>query len=166
MKATAIEIARLLERNGIAPIAAEGTNAREAARGGREGNLCILHTGDRDLAVFTIGEHRAEGAPPHDFAEALPMIEQLRAEGGVPNDASFEHMLADLLVKATKLYEESGATKFELASLHLHPTSYHIGEATLIHDKPLHVTARLEPHSHDRRAVFDHRHGDALKNPK
>ncbi len=166
MKATATEIERLLERSGIAPLGVGGTNAAEAARGGREANLCILRTDGRDVVVFTIGSARAEGTPPRDLTEALAIVQSLRTQAAVPDDASFEHMLGDLLVKATKVYEESGATKFELASLHLHPTSYHVGKATLIHEKPLHLTARLDPHSHDNRAVFDHRHGDSLKNPK
>ncbi len=166
MEATKTEIDRLLERSGIAPLEIHGTDSSAAARGGREGNLCIVRSDGRDIAVLTVGNGRADGPVPHNLAEALAIVQMLRAKAAIPDDASFEHMLGDLLVKATKLFEESGATKFELGSLRLHPTSYHAGSATLIHDKPLHVGARLEPDSHDRRAVFDHRHGDSIKNPK
>ena len=166
MKATNGEIEQLLARHGIAPLAMRGSDSMEAARGGRAASLCIAREGNAEILTVTVGGKRAGGNPPHGIAEARAIVEALRSEAALPNDRSFEHMLADLLVKAAKIFEETGATKFEMSSIRLHPTSYHIGEATLIHDKPLHVKARLESDSHDRHAVFNHRHGDSTKFPK
>jgi len=166
MRATDNEIARLLARYGIAPLAVRGSDSMKAARRGRMANLLIAREENAEILTLTVGGKRTRSNRPHDLAEARAIVVALRSAAALPDDPSFEHMLADLLVKAAKLFEETGATRFELSSLRLHPTSYHIGKATLLHDKPLHIKARLEPDSHDRRAVFDHRHGDSTKNPK
>jgi hypothetical protein len=166
MKATDAEIERLLARHGIAALGIRGGDSIEASRGGWAANLCITHSGGSDTLALTISGVRAEGHPPHDLADALSIVSTLRSQAAVPDDPSFEHMLADLLVKAAKVFEETEATKFELSSLRLHPTSYHIGKATLLHDKALHVKARLKPDTHDRHAVFSHRHGDSTEFPK
>lgn len=166
MRATDDEIARLLARYEIAPVAVRGSDSMKAARGGRIANLCIDREDHAERLILTVGRKEVGGDPPHDLTEARAIVGELRSEAAIPDDPSFEHMLADLLVKAVKLFEETQATRFELSSLRLHPTSYHIGKATLLHDKPLRVKARLGPDSHDRRAVFDHRHGDSIKNPK
>jgi hypothetical protein len=103
----------------------------------------------------------AVGAAGSDYRKA--------GQGGrvaISDDRGFEHMLADLLLKITKLFDQCGATRLELSPLRLHATSYHIEKAAPLHEKPLRITTRLEPDSHDRRAVFDHRHGDSIKNPK
>jgi hypothetical protein len=84
----------------------------------------------------------------------------------LPRDASFHHMLAEPLLRASKLFEDARATKLEFSLLRLHPSTYHIGAVALLAGKPLHVEARLEPDSHDRRAVFHHRHGDSTINPR
>jgi hypothetical protein len=166
MRATDDEIARLLARYKIAPLAVRGSDSMKASRGGRMANLCIAREDGAERLILTVAGKRADGNLPHDLAGARAIVGTLRSEAALPDDPSFEEMLADLLVKAAKLFEETGATRFELSSLRLHPTSYHIGKVTLLHDKPLHVKARLEPDSHDRRAVFDHRHGDSTRFPK
>jgi hypothetical protein len=166
MKATDKELARLLARYEIAPLAARGSDSMKASRGGRVADLLIAREEDAEMLTLTVGEKRTRSNLPHDLAEARAIVGTLRSEAALPNDPSFEHMLADLLMKAARLFEETGATRFELSSIRLHPTSYHVGKATLLHEKVLHVKARLKPDSHDRRAVFDHRHGDSIKNPK
>jgi hypothetical protein len=66
----------------------------------------------------------------------------------LPHDPSFERMLAELLLRASKLFENAHATKLEFSFV-----TYHIGEVTLLTDKPLHAEAR-------------HRHGDSTTNPR
>jgi len=166
MKATDVEVARLLESHGIDPVAIGGTDTLAASRGGRVGSIAVAPREIGDVMVVTVEGKSAEAAPPQTKAEALAMVTGLRTHGAIAGDASSEHMLADLLVKTAKLYHDTGASLLEFSDLHLHPTAYHIGAVTLLHDKPLHTKARLEPDSHDRRAVFDHRHGDSTKFPK
>jgi hypothetical protein len=167
MKATETEIERLLASHGIASLGTGGGDSAEAARGGRIAELRIERRDDTEsILTVTIGSHFVESRPPHDDAEAQSIIASLRSQGAIPDDASFEHMLADLLIKAAKMFEDCEATSLEFRPLHLHPASYHIGKATLIHGKALKTKARLQPDSHDRHAVFDHRHGDSTKFPR
>jgi len=128
--------------------------------------LSIDRQDGEEMLELAVGEHDVKSRAPHSDEEARKIVGLLRAQHAIPDDHSFEHMLADLLLKITKLFDECGATRLELAPLHLHATSYYIEKALLLHEKPLRITARLEPDSHDRRAVFDHRHGDSIKNPK
>ncbi len=166
MNAKKEEIEILLACHGLASPAVGGTGSAAAATGGRIADLTIERTAEGPQLGLAVDGGRSDAPLPHERQAALAIVADLRAKARLPDDASFEHMLADLLVKAAKLFEDSGATKLEFASLHLHPSSYHIGEVTLLHDKPLHLTPRLAGDSHDRRAIFDHRHGDSTKFPK
>ncbi|HVN68248.1 MAG TPA: hypothetical protein VMU38_01145 [Candidatus Binatia bacterium] len=166
MKATETEIARLLARYGIAPIETRGTASARAAAGGRTATIYLSRAEGPAQLTLSVGGVTVTAVPPNDLSGALAVVRNLQAMGGLPGDASFEHMLAGLLEKAVRLFDETGATAFALSSLHLHPTSYHIGEATLLHEKPLELKPRLEPDTHDRHAIYDHRHGDSTKFPK
>ena len=166
MKATDEQIRILLQRHGIAPLAVSGSDSAQAARGGRLGRLRLLRENGRTVLELTVGGVSTVAPPPGEPAEALAILRPLQSAHALPADESFARMLGDLLVKSAALFEDSAAVELDFSSLRLHPASYHIGSAELVTDKPLHLKARMEPDSHDRRAVFDHRHGDALKNPK
>jgi hypothetical protein len=167
MKATKAEIERLLASHGIAPLLVSGSDSAKAAQGGRIAQLRIEQDEDRpSLLTIAIAGHSAQSPVPHDLGDARAVVASLRAQGALPSDSSFEHMLADLLLKASRLFEDSEASRLAFSRVHLHPSSYHVEEVELIHEKPLHTEARLAPDSHDRRAVFDHRHGDSTEFPK
>lgn len=166
MEATREEIDILLACHGLSSPAVAGTDSAAAATGGRVADLQIERTGDGAQMHLQVGEGRCDAPAPRDRDAALAIAETLRADARLPHDASFEHMLADLFYKASKMFADSGATRLAFSPLHLHPASYHIGHVTLLHEKPLHLTPRLEHDSHDRHAVFDHRHGDSTKFPK
>jgi hypothetical protein len=166
VKVSSHEIDILFERYGIAPVTPGGTDSAGASHGGREARLCLRDGAAGATLEFSVGGAAIETRAPHTDAEAVAIVQSLQTEKAVPRDASFEHMVAHLLVKATKLFEECGGTTFELSPVRLHPTSYHIENVQLVVARPLHVAPRLDPDSHDRRAVFDHRHGDSIVNPK
>jgi hypothetical protein len=147
MKATDVEVARLLESHGIDPVAIGGNDTLLASRGGRVGSVVVAPRDSGDVMVVTVEGKSAQGVPPQTQAEALALVATLRGEGAIAGDTSSEHMLADLLVKTAKLYHDTDATLLEFRDLHLHPTAYHIGAVTLLHDKPLHTKARLESDS-------------------
>jgi hypothetical protein len=165
MKATRPQIERLFRSYGIA-VGGAGSDSRKAAQGGRVARLSIHRRDGDEMLTLAIGEHQVNSAAPHNDEAARAIVSLLRAQHAISDDHSFEHMLADLLLKITRLFDECGATRLQLSPLRLHATSYHIDKAALLHEKPLRITTRLEPDSHDRRAVFDHRHGDSIKNPK
>ncbi|HYL27149.1 MAG TPA: hypothetical protein VEW74_04885 [Candidatus Nitrosotalea sp.] len=166
LKASKAEIDRLFERYGIAPIAIAGSDSRNAARRGWLAEISIGRSEGFERLSLSIGKASVEETPPQSIADARAIVAGLRARGVVPDDASFEHMLADLLAKLTKMFDECEAEELTLTSVRLHPTSYHIGGALLRLKKPLRTKARLEPDSHDRGAVFAHRHGDSTRFPR
>lgn len=166
MNATNAEIERLFAQYGIASLAPGGTSSRDAAQGGRIAQCSIARRGSLESLVVRIGEHEIERKPPADRDEALAIASDLRRKASFSEDAGFEHLVADLLVKATRLFRECEAARLELGDVHLHDSSYHIGKARLTTRKPLHVKARLQPDSHDRWAAFNHRHGDSTRFPK
>lgn len=166
MKATLDQIERLLARHKIASTKVEGSDSAEAAQGGWQADLIIQRRPPHDVLILAVGNATFERSRPTDETSAGKIVEEIRIPARLPHDPSFEHMLAELLLRASKLFEDAHATKLEFSSLRLHRSTYHIGEVTLLTDKPLHVEARLEPDSHDRRAVFDHRHGDSTINPR
>ena len=166
MRASDAQLAQLLERYGLAPPAIGGSDSLAASRGGHIGLLRLLRDDAGAKLEFTLGRTRVTAEPPHSFEEAKQIVDQVRSEAALPHDSSFEHMVAGLLLKATTLFEECTASCFELRSLHLHPTSYHIGGATLIHPKPIRVKAPLDGKSREVRSVFSVRPGASMRPPR
>jgi hypothetical protein len=166
VKATVDQIERLLARHKIASTKVEGSDSAASAHGGWRADLTIQRRPPHDIVILDVGNATLERSRPTDETSARKIVAEIRIAARLPHDPSFEHMLAELLLRASNLFEDVHATTLEFSSLRLHSSTYHIGEVTLLTDKPPHVAARLEPDSHDRRAVFDHRHGDSTTNPR
>jgi hypothetical protein len=77
-----------------------------------------------------------------------------------------ERMLAHLLVKISRMFRDCGADSLVFEAIHLHKSAYQIGKVRLASATPIHVKARLAHDTHDRHAIFDHRHGDSVEFPK
>src|SRR5579871_859487 len=131
MKANDTQLALLLDRYGLAPTAIGGSDSFTASQGGHIGLLRLLRNDAGAKLEFTLGRTRVAAEPTRTFDRAEKIAHEVISKAGLANDPSFEHMLAGLFVKATALFEECAASRFELRCLHLHPTSYHIGAATL-----------------------------------
>lgn len=166
MKASDAKVKQLLERYGLAPPAVGGSDSLAASHGGRVGLLRLLRNDAGARLEFTLGRTRVTAEPPHSVDEAEVIVGELRSKAALPNDPSFEHMVAGLLLKATTLFDDCAASCFELRSLHLHPTSYHIGGATLVHPKPIRVKAPLDGKSREVWSVFSVRHGGSMRPPR
>jgi hypothetical protein len=166
LKVRRSEIDNLLARHGIAPLTAGGTDSQAAASGGRIANVHIARRGQGTIMSVTIDGVLATSACPLDLEHAKLVVQAFREHHLLPADASFEHMLADLLVKMSAAYVDGGAEELEFEAVHLHPTSYHIGRVNLQSATRVNATSRLAPDSHDRHAVFSHRHGDDAKFPR
>jgi hypothetical protein len=162
MKATRPQIERLFRNYGIA-VGAAGSDSRKAAQGGRVARLSIHRQDGDEMLTLAVGGHEVKSQLPHSDEDARRVVALLLAQHAISDDHSFEHMLADLLLKITKLFDECGATRLELSPLHLHATSYHIEKAALLHEKPLRITRRLEPDSHDGALTIA---GDLSRHPR
>lgn len=166
MKATDAQVGQLMERYGLAPPSIGGSDSLAASQGGYIGLLRLLRDDAGAKLEFTVGRTRVTATPPQRLDEAQRIVAELRSKAALPHDPSFEHMLAGLLLKATTLFDQCAASCFELRSLRLHPTSYHIGGATLVHSKPIHVKAPLDRKSRQVRSVFSVRHGESMRPPR
>jgi hypothetical protein len=160
------EIDDLLARHGIAALTSSGTDSQASARGGVVATVDIVPNDAAPFMRVSIGGIAATGHCPLDHVRAAAIVRALRKSCHMPSDASFDHMLANLLVKLSGLYVDSGAKKMSISDLHLHPTSYHIGQLSIDRATRGHLIPRLDPDSHDRHAVFAHRHGDSTEFPK
>jgi hypothetical protein len=160
------EINELLARHGIAQPLIQGTSSRAAAEGGRIASIHVWRHEEGAKLSLTLQGVRAEVACPLDETHALALVESFRDSKLLPGDKSFEHMLAHLLMKIAAMYAESGAATLTMERVHLHPASYSVGAVTLTREKRETVEHRLDPDSHDRHAVFSHRHGSDQKFPR
>jgi hypothetical protein len=61
--------------------------------------------------------------------------------------------LVHLLLKCSRLYVESDLAGLHL-DCHLSTRGYRVNEVRISSDRGLDVVPRLEPHAHDRKAVF------------
>lgn len=166
MKATDAQVAQLLERYGLAPPAIGGSDSLAASKGGHIGLLRLFRDDAGAKLEFTLGRTRVTAEPPHNLDQAAIIVGDVRSKAAFAHDPSFEHMIAGLLLKATTLFDQCAASCLELRSLHLHPTSYHIGGATLVHSKPIRVKAPLDGKSRDVRSIFSVRHGASMRPPR
>ena len=165
MKINQVEVDRLLARHGIAS-GIGGSGSKAAATGGRIATVTVTHHGDEDVLCLMINEIHSDERCPLDETRALALVKEFQAKHAVPNDESFEHMLAKLLVKISAVYEDSGAGLLVFEGIHLHPSAYYVGDVSMYSDHPEHTPARLDSDSHDRRAAFSHRHGERVGFPK
>jgi len=160
------EIARLLARHGIAGLDAAGSDSREAAIGGRLAQIHFAQHEDGPVATVTIAGVEASAHCPLDEAGALALAGRLHERGALGTEAASAHLLAHLLVKMSAAFADSAAEAAIFEDVHLHRAAYHIDRVILKHAEPLRFEGRLAPDSHDRHAVFSHRHGDSTEFPK
>ena len=160
------EIERLLARHGIAGPEVAGSDSREAAIGGRLAQIHFAKHEDGTVATVTIAGIQSTAKCPLDHAGALALAGRLQERHAIGSDGSSAHLLANLLVKLSEAFADSAAEAAIFEDVHLHQASYHIDRVILKHAEPLRFEPRLAPDSHDRHAVFSHRHGDSTEFPK
>jgi hypothetical protein len=156
------DIAELLARHGIAPPCGE----RAGDLGGR---IADVHIGPDDNGVpmmsVALDGIRVASRCPLDREHALAMIASLRDAQRLPDDVSFAHMLANLLINMSRVYTDSRAQALAFESVHLQPTDYAIRRVRVV-GRPPHAKHRLASDAHDRNAAFSHRHGEDVRYPR
>ncbi len=163
-QATVRQIDEILARHGIKGPQRERINP--PGPGGRIAQIFVAGSHDEVTMTVVIGETSASALLPLEFEAAEMVVERFRGSGLPATDMRFEHLLANLLFKISKMFFDSGAVRLRFDEVHLHESGYSIGSVKLETASPLHVAARLEPHAHDRKAQFSHRHGSRLGFPK
>ncbi|HTX60525.1 MAG TPA: hypothetical protein VMH02_12725 [Verrucomicrobiae bacterium] len=156
-------IDRLLARYGLRPLEAQGTDTLAAAAGGTVATIRIARRDDADILQFETGAAESSAPLPLTEERALELAQSVRTHG---RDARFSHMVAHLLLGACRMYADTQASLLVFEDVHLHPWAYHIGRVALTTAHAPELVARLAPDSHDRGAVFAHRHGESTAFPK
>lgn len=149
MTATAdkVDAARLLRRYGISPPSADEKagipfiiDAAEDAYFGKSIRL-------------TIGHRRSSAPCPMNQDEAERLVDEFRLAHLLPDVFREDMTLVHLLLKSSLLYVEQGLTGLHLDG-RLSRRGYGLNEVRISSEGALNVLPRLEPHAHDRKAVF------------
>jgi hypothetical protein len=161
------EIDELLARHRLSPTQASGSDSMAAARGGIIGSVDIgLADGRQPVMHVAIGRSSVAGRCPLERMHAQSLVAAFRRKGLLPEDPSFEHMVANLLERICQMYFDARLESLSIGELRLHPTAYHLGRIVAHRTSDFRAKPRLDPDSHDKRAVFAHRHGDDVRFPK
>lgn len=102
---------------------------------------------------LTIGHRRSSAPVPMNQDEAERLVNEFRLAHLLPDVFHEDMTLVHLLLKCSRLYVESRVTGLHL-DCHLSARGYRVNEVRISSDGPLEIVPRLEPHAHDRKAVF------------
>jgi hypothetical protein len=152
-------------KRGFAHLAAklprDGTGRILAQRALEPGSVFMI-VGERDGSRRTIrlvsSEHMVERRCPLTQFEAESMIAELGSKHSFGSTRKAVKPLAQLLVKAAKMYEESPIETLVLA-VRLHDNTYVVVDALLRGERPTGIARRLEPRAHDRNSNAPHLSG-------
>ncbi len=164
MDIDAATTARILRSYGINPPVTDKRFARHADLDVGI-SLTIDVTDDSYLGRsvrLRIGRRLSSGPCPMNESEAKTLVEEFRLAHLLPDVFKEDRTLVHLLVKCSQLYVESGLTRLHLAC-HLTPRGYRVNEAHMLSERALTAPLRLEPHAHDRKAVFPWRRTARVK---
>jgi hypothetical protein len=94
------------------------------------------------------GAHAARRHLPLSEADAESMLDAFSSERSIAHDHKSRAMIAHLLLKAAKMYEETGIDRFGMIA-RVHDNGYLVRSVTMWSNGEPHVTPRLTPHAHD-----------------
>ena len=102
---------------------------------------------------LTIGGRRSSVPCPMNSDEAERLVDEFRLAHLLPDVFHEDMTLVHLLLKCSKLFVETGLVGLHL-ECHLSIRGYRVNEVRVSSDGRLDVVPRLDPHAHDRKAVF------------
>jgi hypothetical protein len=161
------EIDELLARHRLHPNQTSGSASKAAAEGGVLASVYVgLADGKQPVMHLAVGRSSVASRCPLDHIHAQSLVAAFRRKGLLPEHPSFEHMLVNLLARISEMYFDGHLETLSIGELRLHQAAYHLGRIVAHRSSGFRLKPRLEPNSHDRRAVFTHRHGDDVRFPK
>jgi len=109
------------------------------------------------VAAVTCAGVEVVRACPLTREKAAGIVDKLRRRGVLPALYQERATLTHLLVRCSELYLRENLERLELDPVYLRQNDYRIAGVQLVPQGPLHAEPRLEPHAHDKNAVFAHR---------
>jgi hypothetical protein len=94
------------------------------------------------------GSHAAHRPLPLTEPDAESMLDAFSSGRSVAHDHKSRTMLTHLLLKAARMYEETGIERFNLI-VRVRDNGYLVRDITIWTNGEPHVTHRLAPHAHD-----------------
>ena len=98
------------------------------------------------------GRRSARMCPVTEF-EAETLVAEFHTEPLLPADPKLDRTLVHLLVKCSKLYQDSGISELHLV-LYVTPQGYRTHAVYMLRARNLAIRRRLAPGAHDAGAVF------------
>lgn len=98
------------------------------------------------------GRRSTRMCPVTEF-EAETLVAEFHAEQLLPVDPKMDRTLVHLLVKCSKLYQDSGISELHLV-LYVTPQGYRTHAVYMLRARNLAIRRRLAPGAHDAGAVF------------
>lgn len=100
-----------------------------------------------------ISGKRSSRVVPVSECEAESLVAEFHAENLLPDDTKADRTLVHLLVKCSKLYQDSGISELHLV-LFVTPQGYRTHAVYMLRTRHVAVRRRLSPDSRDTGAVF------------
>jgi len=111
---------------------------------------------------LTIGCRHSVGPSPLNELEAERLVEEFRIAHLLPGIQAEGRALSHLLVKCAHMYADACLNRLHLTG-HLTPRGYRINDVHMSGGALLDAVPRLDPHAHDRGAVFPWRRTARLR---
>lgn len=151
----------LLRRHEITPPPTDAPARHTDLTVGQELTIGGHTEGDGPKTLtLTVGTFSQSRSCPLSEDEAHDMVARLQERHALPHRHAEASALQHLLQKSAAMYAESAIASFVMHPVYLNERGYRIGHVQMFAAKHVTITPRLDPHAHDRKAVFAHRPTD------
>jgi hypothetical protein len=129
----------------------------DIARGVALHVVCLRDRVLGDRIIVSSGRARWTRACPLSPENAKALAAEIADERALPHASQELETLVHLLLRCSRLFADEGLARLRLAPVYVRRNDYHIGSAAMASTSHIAAHKRLEPHAHDRDAVFAHR---------
>ena len=159
MNIPATTVRRLLAKHAILPpvIDERYLEHGDVTRGTRLHVFCFRSPAAGKCIVVTCNRLKWLRVCPLSETEAAQLVSDIHQEHAIPGSRQEQQTLQHLLVRCSRLYIGERLQRLRLAPVYLRENGYRIGNASMWSTAKIAAAKRLEPHAHDKAAVFAHR---------
>lgn len=159
MKIPALVVRRLLAKYAILPpvIDERYLEHGDITRGTRLHVFCFQSPTVGKCIVVASNRMKWLRACPLSDIEAAQLVREIHELHAIPGSRQEQQTLQHLLVRCSRLYVNEHLLRLRLAPVYLRENGYRIGNASIWSTARIAAAKRLNPHAHDKAAVFAHR---------
>src|SRR5579872_621096 len=116
--------------------------------------ICLTDPYAGKQIIVSSNRKRCVQACPLSLQHAEMLVGELGDQGIFSSTPAEREMLAHLLLRCSELFVHEGLQRFYLAPVYVRPNDYRIGHASMSSGSRISIEQRLDPHAHDKGAVF------------